>query len=147
MVCEYWHRAAAERELVPLSNGEVVAAELHAERAEALAAAGIVAVGAPRTVRSYKVTQTMVSGAEVLETVDWAGSYIPIVPVYGEEVNIEGERHFRSLFRDAKDAQREHNYWRSTAAETIALAPRAPVIGPVGAFKTAIKKWRSAKDS
>ena len=43
-----------------------------------------------------------VNGAEVLEKNDWAGKYIPVVPVYGDEVNVEGKRHFRSLIRDAK---------------------------------------------
>lgn len=147
MVCEYWRREVVESRLVALSNGESVGADIHAARAAEWAAAGIVAVGAPRIIRTHKVTQYLLSGAELLETVEWPGRYIPIVPVYGEEVNIEGERHFRSLVRDAKDAQQEHNYWRSTAAETIALAPRAPFIGPVGAFKTAINKWNRVNDS
>lgn len=147
MVCEYWHREEVEKQLIALSNGEIVAADVFEERAEEFALAGIEPVGEPRAVKSHKVTQYTLSGAEVLETVEWAGKYIPIVPVYGDEVNIEGERHFQSLIRGAKDAQREHNYWRSKAAEAVALAPRAPYIGPVGAFKTAIKKWARINDS
>lgn len=66
---------------------------------------------AQRTVKSYKVVQYILSGAEVIETVDWSGRYIPIVPVYGEEVVLEGKRYFKSLFRDSKDAQRQYNFF------------------------------------
>jgi hypothetical protein len=64
--------------------------------------------------------------------------------VYGDEVNIEGRRHLRSLVRDAKDPQRMFNYWRTTSTELVALAPRAPFIGPKGAFKTDADKWATA---
>ena len=63
------------------------------------------------------------------------------------EITIEGKRYFKSLIHDAKDAQRELNYWRSMAAETVALAPKAPFIGPVGAFNTDIQKWATANDA
>jgi hypothetical protein len=40
-------------------------------------------VGQPRDVPSHKVEQRILSGAEVLETIEWAGKWIPIIPVYG----------------------------------------------------------------
>jgi len=83
------------------------------------------------------------SGAEPLETTDWAGSYIPIVPVYGEEVNVEGRRYFRSLITDSKDAQRMYNYWRSAATELVALAPKAPWIAAEGSTVNP-EEWASA---
>jgi hypothetical protein len=79
----------------------------------------------------------------VLETTEWAGRYIPIVPVYGDEVNIEGKRYFRSLVRDVRDAQQMLNYWRTCATELVALAPKAPFIGPVGAFDSDMGKWQT----
>lgn len=36
------------------------------------------------------------------------------------------------------------NYWRSTSTEMVALAPRAPFIGPEQAFKGLEDKWSSA---
>jgi hypothetical protein len=82
------------------------------------------------------------SGAEVLDTVEWAGKYIPIIPVYGEEINVEGKRHLRSMVRDAKDPQRMFNYWRTAATELVALAPKAPWVGKAGTFKD--PKWATA---
>lgn len=145
LVAEYWHREDVESQIVAMSDGSVLKAD--DPSIEMLAQFGVVPVGEPRTVKSKKVTQYILSGAEVLETVEWPGKYIPIIPVYGDEVVCEGKRTFKSLIRDAKDAQREHNYWRSMAAETIALAPKVPFIGPEGAFDSDVEKWSTANDS
>jgi hypothetical protein len=59
-------------------------------------------------------------------------------------VNLEGKRHFRSLIRDAKDAQQKYNYWSTQATELVALAPKVPFIGPKGAFKSDANKWSTA---
>jgi hypothetical protein len=56
-------------------------------------------------------------------------------------VNVEGKRYFRSLIRDAKDAQRMLNYWRTASTELTALAPRVPFIGRKGTFKSDARKW------
>ena len=51
---------------------------------------------------------------------------VPIFPVFGEEVMVDGRIRYESAIRHAKDAQRSYNYWRTAAAETVALAPKAP---------------------
>jgi Phage P22-like portal protein len=96
-----------------------------------------------RTAKAYRVKQRIISGCEVLKEEEWAGKYIPIVPVYGEEVFIDGKRHFRSLIRSAKDAQRQYNYWETNATELVALAPRVPFIGKKGTFKSD-PNWHTA---
>lgn len=102
-------------------------------------------VMAVRETRTYKVQQHIMSGKEVLETNDWPGQYIPIIPVYGEDFFYEGRRYFVSLVRPAMDAQRMKNYWRSTSTELVALAPRAPWIGHEGAFMGEdAAKWATA---
>lgn len=142
LVAEWWKREETEKPILLLSNGMVVAAEDFARVDDSglsikdWADATGLSVVEQRSSSGHKITQRIMTGAEVLETSEWAGSYIPLIPVYGEEVNIEGKRHFRSLIRDAKDAQRNFNYWRTAATELVALAPKAPFIGPKGSFKT-----------
>jgi hypothetical protein len=160
MVAEYWCRKEIIRTISLLSNGMVVDDEWLNEQvdtegmpdglpiasmtnAELMEQAGVT-VENSRDTRSWKVTQYIMSGVEILEKNDWPGRYIPIVPVYGEELNIEGKRHFRSLIRDAKDAQRNFNYWRTTSTENLGLTTKAPWIGPVGAFDTDRDKWENA---
>lgn len=76
---------------------------------------------------SYKVCRYLISGAEVLEgPEDWAGRHIPIVPVVGQEVRVNGKIIRKGLIRDAKDPQRMYNYFRSAQTEIVALQPKAP---------------------
>jgi Phage P22-like portal protein len=140
LVAEWWRRERVKRPIVALSDGTVLEASVYARQKDVLDAQGLTVLG-ERQALTHKVTQTVLTGAEVLEKNDWAGKYIPIVPVYGDEVNVEGKRHFRSLIRDAKDAQRMLNYWRTASTELTALAPRVPFIGRKGSFKSDARKW------
>ena len=143
-VAEFWRRERVSRTVLALSDGQVVEAAIYQAQKPMFDALGVKVVGRPRTVASHKVVQRILSGAEVLETVDWAGRFIPIVPVYGEELMVDGRRRLRSLVRDAKDPQRMFNYWRTASTELVALAPKAPFIGRRGAFETDAAKWATA---
>ena len=55
--------------------------------------------------------------------IEYNWKYIPIVPVYGRTINIEGKEKWQGIARHAKDAQRSYNYTRSTIVETAALTP------------------------
>ena len=114
MVAEHWRREPVRRTILLLSDGQVVEDTVFKAQKAMFDALGVSVVGRPRTVASHKVTQRILTGAEVLDTVEWAGRHIPIVPVYGEELHIDGRRRLRSLVRDAKDPQRMVNYWAIT---------------------------------
>jgi hypothetical protein len=81
---------------------------------------------------------------QVLEKTDWLGSWIPIIPVLGDELDIDGERFLEGIVRHAKDPARMYNYWKSSETEAIALAPRAPFVGAAGQFRNFEAKWRTA---
>ena len=132
-LAEYWTRDEVVKTLLKLSSGEFLYEDDFAANAEFFAQAGVT-VEADRKVPSHRVKQCLITGAEVLERTEWVGRYIPIIPVYGDEVCIEGKRYFQSLIHFAKDAQRIFNYWRSASTELVALAPRAPYIGKEGSF-------------
>ena len=142
LICESWKREQTEREIYLLSSGEVVGAKEFQAGADVFQMAGIVPVNS-RMAKAYKITQRIMTGAEILEENEWLGQYLPIIPVYGEEINVEGKRYFRSLIHNALDAQRMFNYWRTTATELVALAPRVPFIGEEGAFD-ADPNWLTA---
>ncbi|MCA6281637.1 portal protein [Phenylobacterium sp.] len=141
---EFWRREAVERSLITLTDGQEMEAEVFEARRPFLEAAGLAPAGPPRTAPGVRVVQRILSGAAVLETVDWPGKFIPLVPVYGEEIRVDGRRRLRGLVRDARDAQRMFNYWRTTSTELVALAPKAPFIGRKGAFDTDQAKWTTA---
>lgn len=87
------------------------------------------------------------TGREVLERTEWEGKYIPIIPVYGEEVWQNGKRKSFSLITQAKDVQQRYNYWLTASTEIIALQPKVPYVGLVGQFKTGAAKWATANTS
>lgn len=143
LVAESWHREITERDIMKLSNGNIVGAKEYESGRDIFEMLGITPV-ASRKAKAYKITQRIMTGAEILETNEWQGQYLPIIPVYGEELNIEGKRYFRSLINQAKDAQRMFNYWRTNATELIALAPRVPFIGEERAFEIEPEKWATS---
>lgn len=147
-VAEYWTREKVDRPIVLLQNGAVIDKEEleNDEDLQILLQTGMLKVHGERMTKTCKVKQRTVSGFEVLEDRDWLGKYIPIIPVYGDEFDIEGKRYFRSLIHNATDAQRMYNYWRTTSTELVALAPKVPFIGPKGAFNTDIAKWDTANN-
>jgi len=98
-----------------------------------------------RLAKRFKVTRRLISGVEELSSDDWPGSYIPICPVWGDEIFIDGKRHFRSMISDAKSPQQMFNFWRSASTELVALAPKTPWVGPKGFVpKGDENKWETA---
>lgn len=83
---------------------------------------------------------------DILEENEWPGRYIPIVPVFGVELYNDGKREFHSLIRQGKDAQKLYNWYGSYDAETVALQPKNPWIGPLGSFESTPNKWAQANN-
>lgn len=146
-VAEYWTREETQIEIIaiikPDQTTEILSLDDYKSRQAEIEAAGGQPAGPPRPIPSYKVTQRYITGAEVLETNEWLGRYIPIIPVYGDEVYLDGKRHLRSLIRDAKDPNRMFNYWRTTTTELVALAPKAPWLIEEGAIVNEAK-WQTS---
>jgi hypothetical protein len=97
-----------------------------------------------RTADRKQVKWIKTNGYEVLEEQDWAGKWIPVVRVVGNEFEVDGQIYLSGLVRNAKDAQRMYNYWTSQEAEMLALAPKAPFIGYGGQFEGYELQWKTA---
>lgn len=152
LVAEYWKRVETMKQAIgveqvnpesPEAEPEIVVMLLEEFEKLQKEGAPLTPVTQPRPIKCHSVTQYLLNGVEILDEVKWPGKFIPIVPVYGDEVNLEGKRFFRSLIRGAKDSQRMFNYWRTTATEVVALAPRAPWIGRKGSFESD-SRWATA---
>lgn len=97
-----------------------------------------------RQVDRQKVKWCKINGYEVLEEREWAGKFIPVVRVVGNEFEVDGRVYLSGLVRNAKDAQRMYNYWVSQEAEMLALAPKAPFVGYGGQFEGYETQWKTA---
>jgi hypothetical protein len=91
-----------------------------------------------------RVKYCKINGYEILEEKEWAGKWIPVIRVVGNEFEVDGRLYVSGLVRNAKDAQRMYNYWVSQEAEMLALAPKAPFIGYGGQFEGYEDKWKTA---
>lgn len=145
LIARWWRRKVEQRKILLLSDGRVVAEEDWTKvfdkdtgaTQEKIDTASGITVAKSRMAPTHRVTHTLLSGCEVIEPeTKWPGRYIPIIPVYGEDVIVDGKRILKSLIRDARDPQTQLNFWRTYMAEMIALQPKTPWTGPVGSFET-----------
>jgi hypothetical protein len=147
-VAEYFYKEYREATLVQLSGGEVVEESKLQEFAEK--AAMRTGMSPDLTVVNRRQTQLpsvrwcKLALGEILEETDWPGIYIPIIPVYGEELVIDGKRILKGIIRDAKDSQRMLNVWKSAETETIGLAPKAPWVADAKTIEGYEHIWQSA---
>ena len=97
-----------------------------------------------RKVDRRKIKWCRINGYEILEEREWAGKWIPVIRVIGNEFEVDGRVFVSGIVRNAKDAQRMYNYWVSQEAEMLALAPKAPFIGYGGQFEGYESQWKTA---
>ena len=141
-IAEYFYTERIPKTLVMLSDG-TSAFEDDLPSPETLALSNITILDRRP---SYKkvVRWCKLTGMEVLEESTWAGKYIPVVPVYGQVLVLEGKRKKYGLVRMAKDAQRMYNYWQTSMTESVALAPKAKWLIAEGQDEGHENEWAQA---
>lgn len=91
-----------------------------------------------KSTKEGEVIQYITNGLEILDRIKWAGSWIPVIPIVGEEIYVtEGgrqKRKYLSLIRRARTPQKMLAYIASQELEEFGQAPRAPFIGYTGQF-------------
>lgn len=80
--------------------------------------------GRTREVMRPVVWWTLIDGVEKLRERKWQGQYIPLIPVIGNQIDVDGERLLMGMVRFAREPQMLYNYMYSSFVETVALAPR-----------------------
>ena len=137
-VCEYFYIDEETKTLVMLENGHIGYWEDLDDQARALE------VVAQREEAVPTVKWCKVSPREVLEREDWAGRYIPIVEIIGNEDDIEGKVVKSGIIRAAKTPQQMFNFHRTLGVELVSLQPRAPYIVEFGQIEGFENIWRTA---
>jgi len=144
-VAEYWYKQVEDVEIVLLSTGETVDADSLDLIMDELAQAGVT-IQRRRMSQRTKVYQCIVSGTEILEgPTEWPGRFIPLVPVWGEILRMEGEDHFFGAVRFAKDAQRMYNYERSVMIEIIDDQGYSPFMADAESIEGYQEQWQGLR--
>ena len=141
-VGEYWYKKKIKKTLAMLPDGRVI--DVSDAPKDQLVQIGMMGARVEKR-DAFKVCRALVTSSEVLEGPDeWPGSYIPIVPVIGEEIRI-GRRIVRhGVIRFAKAPQRIYNYMSSAEIEVTALQPKSPFIGTEKNFEQYQDVWENA---
>lgn len=149
-VGQYWRKVPVKKKIGLLVTGETV--EVTPDIEEQLqngegAELAVDAEGNPRIrmVDSHRVEVYMMNGMEVLgEGYEFPCRHIGIVPAFGEQVMVQGERHIRGMVRFAKDAQRIYNYANSAFIESAAISPEQPYIIATQQIDQFENEWETA---
>lgn len=143
IVAEYYWIDQKPATLVMLSSGETgYKDDLDAASMEA---AGIT-ITQERASTKPVVRWAKITGADVLAETEIPCKWIPVFPVYGEELDVEGKVYRKGVIRDSKDPAKMYNYWMTTATEEVALRPKVPFIGAEGQFEVDKSKWANANN-
>lgn len=132
-VAEYFYREVKQKTLYELEDGTVSDVLPEGKKP-----------GKKRQTQIYSVKWVKMVGDEVLEETDWPGKWIPIIPVLGDELDVDGKRILEGIVRQAKDPQRQYNFMSSATTETIALAPKSPFIAAAGQIENFEADWQKA---
>lgn len=142
-IAEYFYKEFQEIDICQIESGASIAkSELEQLYPEGIPDGLIIQ---ERRAKVPVIKWCKINGLEILEETEWPGRWIPIIPVYGDELDIDGEVIREGVIRHAKDSQRMYNYWKSTETETIALAPKAPFIVAEGQIPREYEPlWKTA---
>ncbi len=137
-IAEYYRIYCETAKVVLLSNGESGFKDKLRELPRGVTIAKE-REGTRTTVQWFKLTAT-----EILDRADIPCRWIPVFPVYGDEIDIDGKVYRSGLVRNAKDPARMYNFWTTAATEEIALRPKTPYIGAEGQFEGHEDEWAQA---
>ena len=141
-IAEYFYTEREKAMIIQLSDGTTGYSDEMPSK-EALAEAGITVIDKRDTWRK-KIKWCKLTAMQILEEGEWAGKFIPIVPVYGQEVRVDDKHKKFGLVRMAKDPQRMYNYWATALTETVALAPKAKWLLAEGQDEGHENEWAMA---
>jgi hypothetical protein len=90
----------------------------------------------------YKIT-----GVDVLESTEIKCKWIPVFPVYGDEIDIEGKVIRAGIIRNAKGPCQQYNVFMTSATEEVLLRTKAPYIMAEGQDEGWEDEWEQANSA
>ena len=141
-IAEYFYTEYTKSKLLLLSDGTTCYKD-EKPKETILQDAGIYVVSERETVKK-QIKWVKLTGMQILEQQDWPGKFIPIVPVYGQQLIVDSKKKRFGLTRMAKDPQRMYNFWSTALTESVALAPKAKYLLAEGQDEGHEMEWNLA---
>lgn len=96
----------------------------------------------------FELVKHILSGVEELEKPTLhPGKCVPLFPVYGDELWVDGKRYISSLIRDARGIQVLYNWQANKEAETLAMAPKNPYLATPKMIENHETEWDQMNNS
>lgn len=137
-VAEYYRIVLTPDTLVELSNGET------GYKSKLIDMPKGVSIKRERATQRKSVEWKKLTSLEVLEETEIKCEWIPVFPVYGDELDIDGKVIRSGLVRNAKSPGQMYNVWMTTATEEIGMRNKTPYIGAEGQFEGFEDDWEQA---
>jgi hypothetical protein len=138
LVCRYWYFETEKATVIQLSNGET------GWKDKLLDLPPGVEIVREREGTRKKVMLCKITGVDILEKTEVKCKWIPVFPVYGDEIDVEGKVNRFGIVRNAKGPAKAYNVMMSGATEEVALRTRAPYVGAAGQFDGFEDQWAQA---
>lgn len=137
-VAEFYRIEYTDDKLVELSNGET------GFKSKLLELPPGVTIVRDRPTQRPTVMWYKLTALEVIESTEIKCRWIPVFPVHGDEIDLDGKVIRSGIVRHAKDPAQMYNYWMTAATEEVAMRPKTPYIGAEGQFEGYEDDWNSA---
>jgi hypothetical protein len=137
-IAEYYRIEQTAATAVQLTNGETGWKE------DLVSMPPGVAIKAERKSFRAKTMLYKITALDILESTEIKCEWIPVFPVYGDEIDLDGTVIRSGILRNARDPQMMYNYWMTAATEEVAMRTRTPVVGAAGQFEGFEDDWEAA---
>ncbi len=137
-VAEYYRIEQTAATAVQLSNGETGWED------ELVQMPPGVTIKAKRKSFRPKTMLYKITALDILESTEIKCQWIPVFPVYGDEIDLDGKVIRSGILRNAKDPSLMYDYWMTAATEEVAMRTRTPVVGAEGQFEGYEDDWETA---
>jgi hypothetical protein len=139
VVAIYYRKVPCKKLLALLADGSTIDATGKGE-----AELGQLQIVQTRTCDTFEVEKYLLTGSELLEgPIKWPGKHIPLVPVVGAETPMRNGTMRYGIVRFARDPQQLVNFYRTSVAEVIAMAPKSPWLVTDKQIGSHIGEWNS----
>jgi hypothetical protein len=135
-VADYYYVVETREQIVQLPTGQV-----------AYVGAADDPLWPTRWTRTRAVWWVQLCGQAILQQERWLGTYIPVIRVEGERLDLDGRTQRTGMIQATMTPQLQVDYYTSAETEAIALAPKAPWLLYLKQIQGLEGYWNKANDS
>jgi hypothetical protein len=141
LICEYYRIEKTAATVVLLSNGE------SGFKDDLLELPPGVTIEKERPGTRCRVMWHKITAVDILEKTEIKCKWIPVFPVYGDEIDIEGKVTRSGMIRNAKGPAQSYNVFMTVATEEVSARSKSPWVMAEGQEEGHEDEWGAVASS